>query len=77
MISCVDLFCGVGGLTHGLEKAGVNVVAGFDTDLLCQFAFESNNSAEFVAQDIAALDGSDIRSWWDLRATTLLAGCAP
>ena len=26
----VDLFCGVGGLTHGLQLAGLNVVAGID-----------------------------------------------
>lgn len=25
----VDLFCGVGGLTCGLEKAGLDVVAGY------------------------------------------------
>jgi len=77
MISCVDLFCGVGGLTHGLEKSGVNVVAGFDTDALCQFAFESNNSAKFVRQDVAALTGRNIRTLWNKGATKLLAGCAP
>lgn len=77
MISCVDLFCGVGGLTHGLAKAGINVVAGFDTDLLCRFAFESNNAAEFVPQDIATLAGNDIRKLWGEGGTTLLAGCAP
>ena len=26
----VDLFCGVGGLTHGLQRAGLNVIAGVD-----------------------------------------------
>ena len=77
MISCVDLFCGVGGLTHGLEKAGIDVVAGFDTDSLCQFAFEANNNAKFVRQDVAALVGSDIRGLWDKGAIKLLAGCAP
>lgn len=77
MISCVDLFCGVGGLTHGLEKAGIDVAAGFDTDSLCQFAFEYNNHAEFVRQDVATLTGKDIRALWKKDATTLLAGCAP
>jgi hypothetical protein len=26
-ISCIDLFCGLGGLTHGLIKGGIQVVA--------------------------------------------------
>ncbi len=29
-ISAVDMFCGVGGLTYGLQQAGINVVAGLD-----------------------------------------------
>ena len=28
----IDLFCGVGGLTRGLSNAGLNVIAGFDSD---------------------------------------------
>lgn len=28
--AAIDLFCGVGGLTKGLEQAGINVVAGLD-----------------------------------------------
>ena len=31
-VSGVDLFCGVGGLTHGLLKAGIKVRAGIDLD---------------------------------------------
>ena len=31
-ISAVDLFCGVGGLTHGLQQAGINVTAGIDVE---------------------------------------------
>ena len=31
-IVAVDLFCGVGGLTHGLQLAGIPVVAGFDIE---------------------------------------------
>lgn len=30
MIDCVDLFCGLGGLTHGLIQGGVRVVAGIE-----------------------------------------------
>ena len=42
-IAVVDLFCGVGGLTCGLKKAGLNVVAGIDNDITCQYAYETNN----------------------------------
>jgi len=31
-IKAIDLFCGVGGLTHGLVRGGVNVTAGIDFD---------------------------------------------
>lgn len=77
MISCVDLFCGVGGLTHGLEKAGLCVSAGFDIDEQCRFPFEANNSAKFILKDVATLAGKDVSSVWTKGATTLLAGCAP
>ena len=33
-IKAVDLFCGVGGLTYGLQKAGIPVVAGIDIDAI-------------------------------------------
>ena len=51
-ISAIDLFCGVGGLTHGLQLAGVPVVAGFDVENSCKYAYEKNNTAKFVLKDI-------------------------
>ena len=33
-VVAIDLFCGVGGLTHGLQLAGVPVVAGIDIEKL-------------------------------------------
>lgn len=41
-INAIDLFCGV--LTYGLQNFGVNVVAGFDFESSCQFAYEHNNN---------------------------------
>ena len=31
-IKAIDLFCGAGGVTHGLLNAGIDVIAGFDID---------------------------------------------
>ena len=35
-IGIIDLFCGIGGLTHGLKKAGLDVKAGIDFDKSCR-----------------------------------------
>ncbi len=77
MIACVDLFCGVGGLTHGLARGGINVVAGVDVDAACRFPYESNNAAKYVQHDVRTLKGRDIRKLWPSGSSTLLAGCAP
>src|SRR5205823_11581400 len=51
----VDLFCGVGALSHGLKRAGFKIVAGYDTDARCKYAFEKNNDAIFYVRDVAKL----------------------
>ena len=45
-IECIDLFSGIGGLTYGLKKAGIRVLAGIDNDQSCALAFEKNNNAK-------------------------------
>jgi DNA (cytosine-5)-methyltransferase 1 len=77
MIAGIDVFCGIGGLTHGLVLGGVNVVAGIDIDPNCQYAYEANNSAKFIKKDVQFLEGKEIRDLWPKNSTTLLAGCAP
>jgi DNA (cytosine-5)-methyltransferase 1 len=77
-IDCVDLFCGLGGLTHGLERGGIRVTAGVDLDPACQFAYESNNSATFHERDVRSLSGDDLAELFgDGDHLRLLAGCAP
>ena len=38
--SLIDLFCGVGGLTHGFVQENFKIDAGIDFDATCKFAFE-------------------------------------
>jgi DNA (cytosine-5)-methyltransferase 1 len=73
----VDLFCGVGGLTHGLTKAGVMVRLGVDLDPACRFPMETNNSAKFLEADVDSLLPSDVQMAFGDAQITLLAGCAP
>ena len=41
--AAIDLFCGIGGLSYGLKKSGIKLVAGVDTDEKCKYAYEKNN----------------------------------
>ena len=77
-IHAVDLFCGIGGLTHGLQLAGVAVRAGFDTDSTCHHAFEANNpGAEFVCKDVREVAFDDVAPYYGAGNATALVGCAP
>ena len=76
-IKAIDLFCGAGGLTFGLEKAGIEVVAGFDVDAGCKFPYEANNGARFYQQNLAKPDIALMRKLLTDEGPTLIAGCAP
>jgi DNA (cytosine-5)-methyltransferase 1 len=76
-ISAVDLFCGVGGLTHGLLQAKINVRLGVDIDPASRYPFEKNNGAKFIQTDVSVLDADVIRTSFSPNTFTLLAGCAP
>src|SRR5713226_6532258 len=75
--SVVDLFCGVGGLSHGFCREGFDVVAGIDTDVRCAYAYEENNGARFIAKDVAALSPRSVKALFPPGNIRILAGCAP
>ena len=76
-IQAIDLFCGAGGLTCGLRRAGVQVRAGIDLDPACKFAYEDNNDAEFLLKSVEELTGKGLAKHFENPERTLLAGCAP
>ena len=73
----VDLFCGVGALSHGLKLAGCKILAGYDTDERCKFAFETNNGGEFIKRDVGKMSAFEIMGHYSGNAPSVLAGCAP
>ena len=73
----VDLFCGAGGLTHGLEKAGIEIAFGVDVDPACEFPFSANNKAQFLLESVEDLLPSKVSQAFDSASVSLLAGCAP
>ena len=76
----IDLFCGAGGLTVGLKKAGFKVVAGVEFNSVAATSYRMNHKRvklyERDIKDISPLDVMD-----DLRIAPgqldLLAGCPP
>jgi DNA (cytosine-5)-methyltransferase 1 len=73
----VDVFCGVGGLTHGFVKEKFKVVAGLDVDDSCKYAYEKNNAAKFIKKDITEVDANEIASLFGDTEIKILVGCAP
>jgi DNA (cytosine-5)-methyltransferase 1 len=76
-VSCVDLFCGAGGLTHGFILEGLPVIAGIDMDPACRFPYEANNNARFVEQDISKISVTELEDLFGDAGLKILAGCAP
>ena len=77
-VVCVDLFCGAGGLTHGLLQAGLKVVAGVDFEHACKHPYEANHQGiEFHQADVAELKASTVAAWFGGAKVRVLAGCAP
>ncbi|MCF6269819.1 MAG: DNA (cytosine-5-)-methyltransferase [Melioribacteraceae bacterium] len=76
-ISAVDIFCGIGGLSYGLEKAGIDITAGIDIDESCRYTFETNCNTKFINKDIQEISGNELNSLYGKNDTKILVGCAP
>ncbi len=75
--SVIDLFCGSGGLTHGLVLEGFQVIAGIDSDRACKFPYEHNNKAQFINKRIEDVTAEEINGLFPEGRTKILVGCAP
>ncbi len=75
--SVVDLFCGIGGLTHGFVKENFIVEAGVDFDNSCKYAFEKNNNSIFLHKDITKFSGDELKDLYKKNKRKILVGCAP
>lgn len=76
-ISCVDLFCGAGGLTHGFVLEGFPVIAGIDLDPACRYPYEANNPGKFIERDVKNLSSEELTKLFGDSEIRILAGCAP
>jgi len=78
IIEAIDLFCGAGGLTCGLNKTGkIQVVCGLDADPKCEYPFVRNNKTKFIHKEIEKTTPKEIVPFFSKDAIRVLAGCAP
>jgi DNA (cytosine-5)-methyltransferase 1 len=76
-IKCVDLFCGAGGLTLGLQDANIEVALGVDADRACRFPYEANTGVTFLRADVRELSPDTLKRVLDGDGLKMIAGCAP
>jgi DNA (cytosine-5)-methyltransferase 1 len=76
-VKVVDVYCGIGGLTHGLILEGLNVVAGVDNDGSCKYAYEKNNNSKFIRRDISRFTVGELNNLFSGASIRILVGCAP
>lgn len=80
VLKAVDLFCGCGGLTQGLKKAGFEVIGAIDNDNLSVQTYLANHPGVHVwEKDILDLTVTSLKKKLGLRKDELdlLAGCPP
>lgn len=78
--TAIDLFCGCGGLTVGLKKAGFRVLGAVDVDPLSIETYKANHrSVKVWEMDIRKLDPTELFKKLHLKKgeLDLLAGCPP
>lgn len=75
--SVLDLFCGVGGLSHGFKLEGFSLAGGIDIEESCRWAYERNNGAPFYRLDVSNMRGEELLSYFPNKGRKILVGCAP
>ncbi|MCY4140865.1 MAG: DNA cytosine methyltransferase [Rhodobacteraceae bacterium] len=76
----LDLFCGCGGLSLGLRRAGFTVLAAIDNDTLSTSTYKLNHKrTHLVGEDIKLVDPAKLMKKMGLKPgeLDLMAGCPP
>lgn len=70
----IDLFCGAGGLSYGLERAGFNVALGLDFDKHVVETYRANHDGRLLHADVKEINGKDLLEEAGVPEVDLLAG---
>ena len=77
----VDFFCGAGGMSYGLGRAGIQILGGVDIDGECQKTYEANHDgARFLLADVTQLTVKTFAEKLGVQRNDpnlVFAGCSP
>ena len=80
-LKAVDFFCSGGGMSYGMQEAGIKILAGIDVDETCKETYESNiKGAKFISADVFDLKEKDLAKNLSLKKNDndlILIGCSP
>lgn len=80
-LRAVDFFCGGGGMSYGMQQAGIQVLAGIDYEVNCKATYEANiKGAKFIQADVFELKETDLEAELSLKQNDddlVLIGCSP
>ena len=80
-LKAVDFFCSGGGMSYGMQKAGIQILAGIDYDNTCRETYETNiTGAEFIHADVFDYKETELEKKLSLKKNDddlILIGCSP
>lgn len=80
-LKAIDFFCGGGGMSCGMKKAGIKVLAGIDNDANCEETYKANiKGAQFIKADVFELQEQELEKRLLLKKNDddlILIGCSP
>lgn len=80
-LKAVDFFCSGGGMSFGMQEAGIKILAGIDIDSDCELTYKANiNNAEFIHADVFDLKEEYLEQKLNLNRNDdnlILIGCSP
>ena len=80
-LKAVDFFCSGGGMSYGMQEAGIEILAGIDFDENCKSTYEANiTGAEFIHADVFNLKEQELEDRLSLQKNDdnlVMIGCSP
>lgn len=80
-LKAVDFFCSGGGMSYGMQCAGIKILAGIDFDESCKSTYEANiKNAKFIHADVFKLREEELETSLSLTKddnNLVLIGCSP